>query len=1350
MPTTPIPRTFDSFVDPDLNQLTRITLNQTTGFIESFKVIKNGVEVYSLEPIVMSPIVARFIKYDLKDLAKNVVGDDSNFLGLVQYQPGPNSHAVVEFVNDTTLVLGYYDIPAVIIKPQGAMVPPAFDPIDFRLIFRKAGDAKGWIDLDAEVFYPTQLQTPSATTGWQTRLFYPNFQFANATIDDSQSPYLMLDPEGKVEKFHDASLKYAPGLYNAPMPLPFSAIYKLGTVGNLQTASGLAISAVDEQGHHKELFYPQDQTRTRTLLSIHTIPPINLNSQKQYVRANSYTLSEGLDDHLFSGGGMSYRIRAFQVDGGLPGVPVDWYDVAALYRKWVKTRTAKLYRKAVPHSPNGLVDDMRPYTFAINYAIDGQVDPNKISQNDPNIRNWLEVHPVTQQPDMPGNTNVSLPALLDEMQDRLGVWTDWEDIGARLGGAITTTPAVSFRPPNRLDLFAVGTDRHLYYTGWNGVTWSAWKRLSNAGIFATTPAAVSWDENRIDVFATGIDKFLYQISWTPAGWSTMVKGGGNVFSAPSVISTAPNRLDVFYLDSDGKVMQNSFNGTAWDARHPIDAMPVASPPAACFQVPNRIHVFARSSNNTLLVKTRTGHAWASWKDLQLPLQDTPAAASWGFNRVDVFAKGTDNKLKQLSSAGSAWGTQWKTLGLISNAPTVVAPAQNRLEVFTRSTANTPLQRTFDTRLEAQLWGFEICGFYRYLAGLPPATNIIKGNNNRFRDALKVLIDQGVVPSSTSDPMNPVFNRKRFRGHLLRINNVWVDAIKDPFPTAIQNYLTSQGRGTTIEGSNNRSLVINLDHVDYKDFGRFARLGHSGEIGSSFGPLAQPFYGSGIHKICPTPEIENTYLNKWVQRGLLDENFRLIEIMKHNHTVDYCFDPSHNHIPESDSSWPYDNAIGYGPWHTNRMISIFKGLQAKGYAVDKAFSLTHEFVPLDLFVPYLNEYYDHFGSTVRMFEFTLPPLVSGDQLPTLVADSTSLQLRSNETRQAERRVPVFSFVYSPLLTQKLHFGELHPLAHPGYLESPDPTTGGAAEPLNMLLPIRDDDSSQMTFAEWKGICDSYWSSNFRVNTSGRNDYGIAPRNYPTKSNSAYTYNRGVEATFNLRGSIFRYGAAAVMGERILLNSAWFEEPVEYNLAARRMGILAVLLQMEFKEFFRNGYMLGQTQIRRGNKPLWAWHVRVRNFADVEELVRKLTGGGMPTTPVGIFDAISHGTDVEKITPWTSHEYNIHEEPQKYNAFRMTTDKIQHMIWRLDVSATQHELLYLFANVGNRANGGAGNDPQVEFLYSRGLETGTDWKRIVYTFDDTRKGAPSAVANVQYNTTESINLQPRSLTAIRVFY
>ncbi|HEX5407877.1 MAG TPA: hypothetical protein VFX16_36895 [Pseudonocardiaceae bacterium] len=87
------------------------------------------------------------------------------------------------------------------------------------------------------------------------------------------------------------------------------------------------------------------------------------------------------------------------------------------------------------------------------------------------------------------------------------VWSGWED----LGGVIVTGPTVSSWAHNRLDVFATGTDNHLWHKWWNGTNWSGWENLG--GTIIDNPAAVSWGPNRIDVFARGTDNHLWHKWW---------------------------------------------------------------------------------------------------------------------------------------------------------------------------------------------------------------------------------------------------------------------------------------------------------------------------------------------------------------------------------------------------------------------------------------------------------------------------------------------------------------------------------------------------------------------------------------------------------------------------------------------------------------------------------------------------------------------------------------------------------------------------------------------------------------------------------------------------------------------
>ena len=118
-------------------------------------------------------------------------------------------------------------------------------------------------------------------------------------------------------------------------------------------------------------------------------------------------------------------------------------------------------------------------------------------------------------------------------------WSRWES----LGGVLTTAPAVASWQPNRLDVFAGGTDESLYHIWWDGNRWSSWESLG--GVLTSAPAAVSWGPNRIDVFARGTDNALWHIWWDGRRWSDWESLGGVLTSSPGVSSWQPNRLDVF-------------------------------------------------------------------------------------------------------------------------------------------------------------------------------------------------------------------------------------------------------------------------------------------------------------------------------------------------------------------------------------------------------------------------------------------------------------------------------------------------------------------------------------------------------------------------------------------------------------------------------------------------------------------------------------------------------------------------------------------------------------------------------------------------------------------------------------
>lgn len=81
-------------------------------------------------------------------------------------------------------------------------------------------------------------------------------------------------------------------------------------------------------------------------------------------------------------------------------------------------------------------------------------------------------------------------------------WSDWEN----LGGIITSSPAAVSWDDDRIDVFAAGTNNHLYHK-WYDEGWSDWEDLG--GVIMGAPSVASWDEGRLDVFVRGTDNALY-------------------------------------------------------------------------------------------------------------------------------------------------------------------------------------------------------------------------------------------------------------------------------------------------------------------------------------------------------------------------------------------------------------------------------------------------------------------------------------------------------------------------------------------------------------------------------------------------------------------------------------------------------------------------------------------------------------------------------------------------------------------------------------------------------------------------------------------------------------------------
>ena len=154
------------------------------------------------------------------------------------------------------------------------------------------------------------------------------------------------------------------------------------------------------------------------------------------------------------------------------------------------------------------------------------------------------------------------------------------DRAAALAGTPAPSAPVVAWGPNRLDVFAQGTDFAMWHKWWDGSAWgpsvSDWESLG--GILTSEPVAVAWGENRLDVFVRGTDSALWHKWWDGNAWGPSVTDweslGGILTSEPVAVAWGENRLDVFVRGTDSALWHKW-----WDGSPGVRRSPTGSPSA---------------------------------------------------------------------------------------------------------------------------------------------------------------------------------------------------------------------------------------------------------------------------------------------------------------------------------------------------------------------------------------------------------------------------------------------------------------------------------------------------------------------------------------------------------------------------------------------------------------------------------------------------------------------------------------------------------------------------------------------------------------------------------------------------
>jgi hypothetical protein len=238
-------------------------------------------------------------------------------------------------------------------------------------------------------------------------------------------------------------------------------------------------------------------------------------------------------------------------------------------------------------------------------------------------------------------------------------WHGWWRLGSLSAAPGSSVHAVS-HGPDRLDVFAVGSDFGIYTNGWSpGVGWAGWSQI-NGGVAApgTTVYAVSRGLGKMDAFAVGSDRGIYTAAWDQAnpgwhGWWQINSGVAAPGTSVFPVSRSLDHLDVFAVGTDHGIYTAAWQPDFVDGWHGWWQINngVAAPGTSVFGVtrsPDHLDIFAVGTDMgiyTAAWEPDFADGWHGWWGLNGGVASPGTSVfpvSRSLDHLDVFAVGSDH------------------------------------------------------------------------------------------------------------------------------------------------------------------------------------------------------------------------------------------------------------------------------------------------------------------------------------------------------------------------------------------------------------------------------------------------------------------------------------------------------------------------------------------------------------------------------------------------------------------------------------------------------------------------------------------------------------------------------------
>jgi hypothetical protein len=257
----------------------------------------------------------------------------------------------------------------------------------------------------------------------------------------------------------------------------------------------------------------------------------------------------------------------------------------------------------------------------------------------------------------------------------------WNQGWYPLDGNITSDVDSVSWSSTRVDLVGIGTDKNVYHKVWTG-GWDAWLPLTSSSDWKYSPSVAAPKADRLWVFAIGTNSHLWARYWTGSAWSAWGDRGGVFTSAPDAYAYAyttkygtpqenlfvvgKNTSNQISLYRQGATPSEGYPYATWlQLPTPAGGGSFDSGASICSWGNGRLDVFARMASTQHLMHTSStndGNYWTAWEDLGGILYSDPDCVSWGPNRIDVVVRGGGNHIYTIAYSNGAW-SGWADLGV---------------------------------------------------------------------------------------------------------------------------------------------------------------------------------------------------------------------------------------------------------------------------------------------------------------------------------------------------------------------------------------------------------------------------------------------------------------------------------------------------------------------------------------------------------------------------------------------------------------------------------------------------------------------------------------------------------------